>query len=80
MSVKGEGREDCHYAVQTVRQGRGSRGWNHWGRRGLASATRGAARSGSQQVLPYLYIAYDVKTNNVGVNRMLIPILTYEIV
>ena len=34
----------------------------------------GAARSGSRQVLPYLYIAYDVKTNNVGLNRMLIPI------
>ena len=80
MSARGDGRADCHYPVQTVRQGRGSRGWSHWGSRGLASATRRTARSGSRQVLPYLYIAYDVKAYNVGVNRLSIPILTYDFV
>ena len=46
-----------------------------WASRGLARASAAA-----RQVLPYLYIAYDVKTNNVGVNRMLIPILIYDLV
>ena len=41
--------------------------------RASAAATR-SARSASRQVLPYLYIAYDVKTNNIGVNRMFLPI------
>ena len=53
--------------------GSGQVGLSLWASRGLARASAAA-----RQVLPYLYIAYDVKTNNVGVNRMLIPILTYD--
>ena len=68
--------------VSTVRvsdsaAGSGPVGLSLWASRGLAWASAAAtrsARSASRQVLPYLYIAYDVKTNNVGVNRMLIPI------
>ncbi len=29
MSARGEGRADCHYAVQTICKGLGSRGWSH---------------------------------------------------
>ena len=50
--------------------GSGQVGLSLWASRGLAALASAAAR----QVLPYLYIAYDVKTNNVDVNRMLIPI------
>ncbi len=50
---------DCHYAVQTIRKGRGSRGWSHWTSRVLDSATR-SAHSGSRQVLAQLYIAQDI--------------------
>ena len=54
--------------------GSGPVGLNLWASRGLAWASAAARR----QVLLYLYIAYNVKTNNVAVNRMLIPILTYD--
>ncbi len=37
MSAREEGRADYHNAVQTGRQGRGSRGWSHWASSGLAS-------------------------------------------
>ena len=54
--------------------GSGPVGLNLWASRGPGPGSAAATRSASRQVLPYLYIAYDVKTNNVGVNRMLIPI------
>ena len=57
--------------------GSGPVGLSLWASRGLAWASAAATRSASsasRQALPYLYIAYDVKTNNVGVNRMFLPI------
>jgi hypothetical protein len=50
--ARGKRRLDYHNAVQTIRQGRGCRGWSHLASRGLASATR---RSASRPIVQHIY-------------------------
>ncbi len=72
MPARGKGRLDCHNPVQTIRQGRGSRGWSGRGGRGLASATRSAGSGSRLHAISYVYI--------VCIYRTFRAICTYNIV